>query len=243
MTALYALIGVATDVLETSVAQLTANPKFCEDAITRVQTIGKAWDDHPDWHGRNWFVQILLAIASLSRVLEWWEAEKSFWNFDENGNEEDEPLQFVTKFVDEEDRPTTPPPESVAVTPGGEAAPAEGNVLGLTGEEQGRLRLSRPPSHGKRSRDEVKDLAMTMANKEEEISRSSKAIDTAESARVLATERLRLQAEIAQSRNIVVELALDGEQFVWVNYAWDNVVGYVHLSIYLYLILIFMLSP
>jgi serine/threonine-protein kinase RIM15 len=224
MTALYGLIGVAQDVLDTSVAQLTTNPKFCEAAITRVQAIGKSWDDHPDWHGRNWFVQILLAIASLSRVLEWWEAEKSFWNFDEKGAEQHEPLQFVAKFVDEDDPPPTiesaDPP-----TPSQESAPTEGNLLGLTAEEQGRLRLSRPPSHGKRSRDEVKNLAMSIANKEEEISRASKAADTAESARVLATERLRLQAETAQNRNIVVELALDGEQFIWVNYAWDNVVG------------------
>lgn len=223
MTALYGLIGVAQDVLETSLAQLTSNPKFCETVINRVQIIGKSWDDHPDWHGRNWFVQILLAIASLSRVLEWWEAEKSFWNFDEKGAEEHEPLQFVAKFVDDDDQPTIA--ETAVPTPSQESAPTEGNLLGLTAEEQGRLRLSRPPSHGKRMRDEAKNLAMTIANKEEEISRASKAVATAESARVLATERLRLQAETAQNRNIVVELALDGEQFIWVNYAWDNMVG------------------
>jgi serine/threonine-protein kinase RIM15 len=223
MTALYALIGVAQDVLDTSVTQLTSNPKFCEAAITRVQAIGKSWDDHPDWHGRNWFVQILLAVASLSRVLEWWEAEKSFWNFDEKGNEEDEPLQFVAKFVDEDEPPSVT--ESLVATPANESTPMEGNVLGLTAEEQGRLRLSRPPSNGKRSRDEVRNLAATIAHKEEEISRASKTVDMTESARVLATERLRLQAETAQNRNIVVELDLDGERFVWVNYAWDNVVG------------------
>jgi serine/threonine-protein kinase RIM15 len=225
MGALYALIGVATDVLETSVTQMMVNPKFCETAITRVQNIGKAWDDHPDWHGRNWFVQILLAIASLSRVLEWWEAEKSFWNFDQKGGEEEEPLQFVTKFEEEEDAPTIAPTESAIVSPAAEAVPELGNVLGLTAEEQGRLRISRPPSHGKKPRDEEKSLDVSMADKEQEIARSSKAIDMAESARVLATERLRLQADTAQSRNIVVELALDGEQFIWANYAWDNVVG------------------
>ena len=47
----------------------------------------------------------------------------------------------------------------------------------------------------------------------------------AESARVLATERLRLQAETAQNSNIVMELSLDADHFIWVNYAWRNVVG------------------
>jgi len=30
----------------------------------------------PDWHGRDRYVQVLLAIASLSCVIEWWEAER-----------------------------------------------------------------------------------------------------------------------------------------------------------------------
>ena len=57
---------------------------------------------------------------------------------------------------------------------------------------------------------------------------SSKTLDTAESARVLATERLRLQAETAQNRNIVMELSLDGDHIIWLNYAWLVVVGYVN---------------
>jgi serine/threonine-protein kinase RIM15 len=56
--------------------------------------------------------------------------------------------------------------------------------------------------------------------------RSDKAVhETSESARVLATERLRLQAETAQNQNIVMELSLDGEHFLWVNHAWRVVVG------------------
>jgi hypothetical protein len=56
----------------------------------------------------------------------------------------------------------------------------------------------------------------------------SKPLDAAESARVLATERLRLQAETAQNRNIVMELSLDRDHIIWLNYAWVVVVGYVH---------------
>ena len=53
----------------------------------------------------------------------------------------------------------------------------------------------------------------------------SNILEAAESARVLATERLRLQAETAQNQNIVVELSLDGDHFIWVNHAWRMVVG------------------
>jgi serine/threonine-protein kinase RIM15 len=228
MNVLYALIGVATDVLEMSVAQLTAKPKACEDIVQRVQAIGKAWDDHPDWHGRNWYVQVLLAIASLSRVVEWWQAEQSFWNFNQDGGEEDEPLQFVTKILDEDDASTTPPlPEVTPIAPEQAGDSRDSNALRLLSpEDESRLRLSRPPSSGKRSRDE-KDVTQALQDKEQEISRMSKPVDTVESARVLATERLRLQAETAQNRNIVMELSLDGEHFIWVNYAWQYIVGSV----------------
>ena len=211
MTALYDLIGVATDVTEMSTAQLTAQSKICETLVQRVQRIGKAWDDHPDWHGRNWYVQVLLAVASLSRVVEWWEAEKQFWNFDDNEDEQDEPLMFVLKPPDEH------PP---APTPTTRSRPEE---LRLTAEEESRLRLTRPTSQGRRSRDEVsKEVSLPSVSPESAVRKDA---EHNESARVLATERLRLQAETAQNQNIVMELSLDGDHFIWVNYAWRVVVG------------------
>ena len=210
MTTLYELIGVATDVTEMTVAQLTVQPKICESLVQRVQIIGKAWDDHPDWHGRTWYVQVLLAVASLSRVVEWWEAEKQFWNFDDNDDEQDEALLFVMKPADEQLPAPTPR---------------------LSVEEENKLRLSRPTSQGKKSRDDVGRDHLTAVVPPPEPSRTaSKTLDTAESARVLATERLRLQAETAQNRNIVLELNLDGDHLMWVNYAWNIVVGYAPLS-------------
>ncbi|KAG2090591.1 uncharacterized protein F5147DRAFT_787143 [Suillus discolor] len=77
MTVFYDLIAVATDVTDMiSTASLTAQPKVCESLVQRVHSIGKAWDGHPDWHGWNWYVQVLPAVASLSHVVKWWEAEK-----------------------------------------------------------------------------------------------------------------------------------------------------------------------
>jgi len=213
MNNLYELISVATDVIDMTVAQLTSQPKSVEAIVQRVQMIGRAWDDHPDWHGRNWYVQVLLAVASLSRVVEWWEAEKQFWNFDDNDDEQDEALLFVMKPADDHIPPPAPTPR-------------------LAPEEDPRLRLFRPTSQGKRPRDEVQPLSL-LSPEPSRVS-SSKPLDTGESARVLATERLRLQAETAQNRNIVMELSLDGDHIIWLNYAWVVVVGcvdYLHLRL------------
>lgn len=213
MTTLYEIIGVATDVVDMSINQLTAQPKLCEALVQRVQNIGKAWDEHPDWHGRNWYVQVLLAIASLSRVVEWWEAEKQFWNFDDNDDEQEEPLLFVMKPADV----GIPPP---APTPSTKPESEVSTLRPPAAEEEAKLRMSRTTSQGRKSREEApKDLSMTSSHKEPEPPRN------AESARVLATERLRLQAETAQNQNIVMELGLDGDHLVWMNYAWRNVVG------------------
>lgn len=224
MTTLYDLISVATDVMDMSISQLTADPKSCGRLVTRVQNIGKVWDEHPDWHGRNWYVQVLLAIASLSRVVEWWEAEKQFWNFDDNDDEQEEPLLFVTKPPDEGTTaaavPTTPSMK--------QEISDSGSVLRVGSEEEARLRMSRTSSGGRRSReDATKTLILTPSKEQKDPDHSGNKFDNSESARVLATERLRLQAETAQHQNIVIELALDGDHLIWMNYAWRNVIGCV----------------
>lgn len=207
MSTLYALIAVATDVMDMTIAQLTAQPKVCESIVQRVQNIGKTWEEHPDWHGRNWYVQVLLAVASLSRVVEWWEAEKQFWNFDDN-DEQDEPLTFVTKPVgdDLEIHSST-------------------EQLDFKLDEDKSVLSMKQSSLNRISRDESKTAPSSRDNQES----NSQIIaykEPSESARVLATERLRLQAETAQNQNIVMELSLDGDHIIWINHAWRLVVGY-----------------
>lgn len=216
MTALYDIIGVATDITEMSVVQLTAQSKICESLVQRVQNIGKAWDDHPDWHGRNWYVQVLLAVASLSRVVEWWEAEKQFWNFDDNDDEQDEPLTFVMKPADE-----------VAVPSPSKQLDVELEGFRLNDDDESKPQPARPVVQNRRSRDEQpKGLAATPARDVFGVHpRGPSAKENADSARVLATERLRLQAETAHNQNIVMELSLDGDHFIWINHAWRVVVG------------------
>jgi serine/threonine-protein kinase RIM15 len=130
MNNLYELISVATDIIDMTITYLTSQATNVEAIVQRVQTIGKAWDDHPDWHGHNWYVQVLLAVASLSCVVERWEAEKLFRNFDANDGKQDEALLFVMKPADDRIPPPAPTPR-------------------LAPEEDPRLRLSRLASQGK----------------------------------------------------------------------------------------------
>ncbi len=223
MAALYDIIGVATDVMDMSISQLTAQPKACESLVQRVQNIGKAWDEHPDWQGRNWYVQVLLAIAGLSRVVEWWEAEKQFWNFDDD-DEMDEPLTFVMKPADD----SVPP----APTPTTRRTDMELDSFKLNPEDEHKLRMSRPTSQSRRTREPLPTSWSSTKDADSSLKGLPKVQENNESARVLATERLRLQAETAQNQNIVMELSLDGDRFIWVNHAWSIVVGYGPCSCY-----------
>ncbi|KAF9058053.1 hypothetical protein BJ165DRAFT_1333851 [Panaeolus papilionaceus] len=220
MTALYEIIGVATDVTEMTITQITAQPKIMESIVQRVQNIGKTWDEHPDWHGRNWYVQVLLAVASLSRVVEWWEAEKSFWNFDDNEDEKDEPLMFVTKPAGESD---------VFHSDALQHVDSELEGFRLNDDDDHKLRIGTPPTITKKSREEqtkdVTPLNLGSPETSPTAPRTTPSKEIEESQRVLATERLRLQAETAQNQNIVLELSLDGDHFIWVNHAWRVVIG------------------
>lgn len=164
----------------------------------------------------------LLAVASLSRVVEWWEAEKQFWNFDEdNETELDEPLMFVTKSAEEATAPTPTAAQK-------DSEDSDLDSFKLNPDDENKLRLTRPASHSRRSRDvHPKELTLSTVPSEDTSRSVSHAAqqDRAESARILATERLRLQAETAQNQNIVIELSLDGDHLIWVNYAWNVVVG------------------
>lgn len=102
LSGLQEIIAVSTDVLETNVSAMITRPGDCKSMVHRVQQIGRLWDEKKDLPGRGWYVQVLLAVAALCRVVEWWEAEKGFWDFDED-SDEDEPLAFVMRPSREEE--------------------------------------------------------------------------------------------------------------------------------------------
>ena len=83
MEPLQAMATIAAELRGMSLHTLLARPALCRPYISEIQGLGSVWDEHPDWHGRGWYVELLLTVAGLSRVLEWWDAEHRFWNSEE----------------------------------------------------------------------------------------------------------------------------------------------------------------
>ena len=221
MPTLQSIIVLATDVIDMPISKLTGEPKTCGEIVQKVQNIGKAWDDHPDWHGRSWYVQVLLAVASLSRVVEWFEAERQFWNFEgDEGDEVSEPLTFVLK----------PQTREGTIVSGAASAEASSPLNSEVASRAPSLRSKRALPNSSL----LNDQAPTPNAQSPEFDfdpgpRPSLSTEPTEASRQQATETLRLQAEEAQSLNIIVELTLDGEngeqQFAWINPAWFDVIG------------------
>ncbi|WFD05835.1 non-specific serine/threonine protein kinase [Malassezia vespertilionis] len=80
-------LGVIATVLRgLSLHALLMQPAICRESIHEIQELGTLWDEHPEWPGRGWYVELLLTVAGLSRVLEWWDAEHRFWHMGEDSN-------------------------------------------------------------------------------------------------------------------------------------------------------------
>ena len=74
------LITVAQHVMDTSLDAIIETDGACAEAVSKIQAIGSRWDEHPEWPCREWYVRLLLGIAALNRVVEWWAAERGFWS-------------------------------------------------------------------------------------------------------------------------------------------------------------------
>jgi serine/threonine-protein kinase RIM15 len=209
---LHSITELCNDIIDMPLSVLTSSPNTCTELVEKVQKIGHVWDEHPDWHGRAWYVQLLLTVAGLSRVVEWWEAEKQFWHFDDDDtagtpgeDEKVEPLNFVLKPA-EVDESFLPSGSSTIPT----ATPGSS-------------------SDGRRSRDEhQKQLQVNEVDKNAERVPGSSTMpssDLAPSPMLDDGEKLQEEVERAQNMYIVMELALDGDHLIWVNDAWRTVVG------------------
>jgi serine/threonine-protein kinase RIM15 len=197
LAALQDLIVLATDVLELSVSSLVSRPASCPEIIGKVQKVGQKWDEHDDWPGRDWYVDILMAVANLKRVLDWWEAEKGFWNFDEE--DENEPLLFVMKPNREESR----------------------------FEEQFKAALNDVQSSKLRALDEPLSAATVSPDVLSSQHTGRTAVGPVEGTpKARGVDDLRFLAEHAKSVNIVMELSLQGEEILYVNEAIMEVIGY-----------------
>lgn len=201
LLALQDLIVLATEVLDSSVNALVTNTGSCAELVQKLQRVGSSWDDHEDWPGREWYVDILMAVANLSRVLDWWQAEKGFWNFDDD--DENEPLVFVLKPSGQ-----------------GKEEPKFDRDFGaaLTSQRSSPvnpvLQLPDPPTSGVSF--EVPPSDSTMVG-------TAKQVETTPN--VVAANDLQVLADHAKSVNIVMELGLQGEEIQYVNDAIMEVIG------------------
>ncbi|WWC68367.1 uncharacterized protein I206_102292 [Kwoniella pini CBS 10737] len=207
LTALQELIVLATEALDSSVNALVARPSLCTEIIQKLQTVGSKWDRHDDWPGRDWYVDILMAVANLSRVLDWWEAEKGFWNFDDE--DENEPLLFVMKPSREglKEEPRFDQEFKAALSIGDSRySPALlPTIIPERPASTISLEVPSPTSFGPYT---AKALTAGTGTPKAQ-----------------AVEDLKFLAEHAKSVNIVMELSLQGEEIEYVNDAIMEVIG------------------
>ncbi|GJN91534.1 hypothetical protein Rhopal_004557-T1 [Rhodotorula paludigena] len=199
------IIMIATEVLDTPISKLTAKPGSCAEYIQRVQQIGDAWNDNPELPCRGWYVQLLLAIAGLSRVVEWWEAEKGFWSFEEAADENGDPILFVAKPTAEGSPEVRARGESISSVPssGGLQPPApRWSPLGIDLGEQ------------------VETLSDGAGRSREPSTARPQEDDTIQRA-----DDLRQAVETIRAQTLLMELSLDGQLLQYLSSAWQELVG------------------
>ncbi|PWN42674.1 hypothetical protein IE81DRAFT_313263 [Ceraceosorus guamensis] len=219
--ALQEIVSLAMEVVNTSIEALASRTGACSEIISKVQTVGRVWDEHPDWPGRGWYVRLLLAVAGLSRVVEWWEAEKGFWNFeDENELQGGETIRFI--LGEGGDAPgTTHDSATTSTNPLHSPLRVRGVALPPSSEYSSSasspalepLTSRRVVSESDRSRLIAAHLAQDQAAEQQ-------TRQTTEEEEKIVT----LQAA-AETSNVLIELSLDDETLLYVSPAWRIVVG------------------
>lgn len=75
MKVLQDLILIGQETIDTPLSTYISNPELCRSTVQHARQLGGKWDANPAWDGRQWYIQFLLAVAGLSRIVEWWEGE------------------------------------------------------------------------------------------------------------------------------------------------------------------------
>lgn len=199
------IITVATEILDTPIAKLTSKPGSCAEYIARVQQIGEAWNDNPELPCRGWYVQLLLAVAGLSRVVEWWEAEKGFWSFEDGADDNGEPILFVAKPTVEDSPEVRARGESLSSvrTSSLQSPQPKWSPLGI----------------------DLGDRADAMSEAGGRTREVSTAVGEDDSQQ--RVEDLHEAVETIRSQTLLMELSLDGQLFQYLSSAWQDLVGYV----------------
>lgn len=109
------LAEIAVTVLDAPLSYFISEPGAVLTYVNQVQALGEVWEEHPNTPCRHLYVNLLLAVAGISRLLEWWQAEKGFWNFDQeedlmedsfgtiSDSNRDDRFNFVVRRGDDDD--------------------------------------------------------------------------------------------------------------------------------------------
>lgn len=200
------IITIATEVLDTPITKLTKEPGACAEYISRVQRVGDAWSDNPELPCRGWYVQLLLAVAGLSRVVEWWEAEKGFWSFEEGVDDSGEPILFVAKPTAED----SPDSRTRGISIGSQPSPPIIAQKGVQpawsplGIDLGESAMATSPGAV-----HAREPSATAA----EVDARSRVGD------------LHQAVDTIRAQTLLMELSLNGQLFQYLSSAWQDLVG------------------
>lgn len=205
------LITLAQSVMDTSLDMFLDHHGLCAELVSKIQAVGVKWDIHPEWPCREWYVRLLLGVAALNRVLDWWQAEKGFWASSWGPT----PVTTTTTTSDTDGGATTDM-ESVS----GMSKMDESSEYGGDVDVAGRQRLAT----GSSSDGIQMDSSIVPPKNDAETS----SLYTQDDPQVqLTTDEMQLQqiAERSQNSTIIMELSLGTTAIQYVSPVWLDVIG------------------
>ncbi|CAO1620589.1 unnamed protein product [Parajaminaea phylloscopi] len=222
------IVGIALDVADTPISSLTSRPGACSEIISSVQLAGRTWDEHPEWPGRGWFVQLLLAVAGLSRVVEWWEAEKGFWNFeDEDEGKDGEPISFG---FDQQGFDGETLIGGAAVSPfkmrsGAALSSTRASSVASSPALEPRDRRTYPDTEEKSNAAAAIEVPPPLDVGQAALGQLNASDTIGEEGITADAEQAAVSRKSGAQQNVLMELSLDQERLLYVSPAWRDVVG------------------
>ncbi|KAL9538066.1 hypothetical protein MBANPS3_011225 [Mucor bainieri] len=219
------LISVAQNVMDTSLDEIIDTNGACAEAVARIQSIGAKWDIHPEWPCREWYVRLLLGIAALNRVVEWWAAERGFWSSSGHGGASGTAQHHAMALSS-----SVPPSDTE-----GDDMESVSNLSRMdeTDDEDGRMSLDEISSHSHNRktgttttattttfRDDMSQDPRIYGEEEEEDDEHEAMMDEQ-----LESLQLQEEAERSQNSTFIIELSLGTTVVQYVSPVWFEVVG------------------
>ncbi|KAI7864969.1 hypothetical protein BDF14DRAFT_1883812 [Spinellus fusiger] len=202
------IIFLAQKVLDIELCYFLENSGACAEIVADIQTAGTQWDHHPEWPCREWYIRLLLGVAALNRVIEWWEAERGFWS--------SSTASVMTGTSIHNDSETTERVGSIKTSESERERQRVPSDSGIYWSFQDSSETSLHDAHGHALHPLANDNARHSC------------MDPVVYARTVGLDdSLQLQeaAEYAQNSTIMMELSLNKARIEYVSPVWRNVIG------------------